>query len=341
MNGLTQGKIALICSAFILFSGWSAMIVIYYLIAPFSKLLFLIPLISSTLLYLAIIVLTEYFILRKVKILYRTVSSIGKIKSKQSLQDPELFEKLRLQVQQYADQKSIEIDRLKENESFRKEFIGNVSHELKTPLFSIQGFTEILLHEDLTEDDRQKYLQKISRNTERLTTIVEELLTITRAENNQLSLKKEKFLIYELTLEAIQALEEQAKKKKIKIEIKDSSHIHYTVHADRFRISQVLLNLIENAIFYSPDKTKIDIRFFDLEKKIMVEIEDDGRGIGEAHLSRIFERFYRVDEDRSRHSGGSGLGLSIVKNILEAHGQTISVDSKVGKGTIFRFTLDK
>ncbi len=136
-------------------------------------------------------------------------------------------------------------------------------------------------------------------------------------------------------------MEDQAKKKKIKIEIKDPSHIHYSVHADRFRISQVLLNLIENAIFYNPEKTKIDIRFFDLEKKIMVEIEDDGRGIEEKHLSRIFERFYRVDEDRSRHSGGSGLGLSIVKNILEAHGQLITAESKMGKGTIFRFPLDK
>jgi two-component system, OmpR family, phosphate regulon sensor histidine kinase PhoR len=341
MNGLTQGKIAIICSSLILFLGWGAMLFIYYLLGPFAKLLFLIPLVSSILLYLTVMVLTEYFILRKVRILYRTVSSIGKIKAKQSLQDPELFEKLRLQVQQYADQKSIEIDRLKENEIFRKEFMGNVSHELKTPLFSIQGFTEILLTEDLAEENRQKYLQKIARNTERLTTIVEELLTITRAENNQLYLKKEKFLVYELTLEAIQNLEEQAKKKKIKIEIKDSSHIHYSVHADRFRISQVLLNLIENAIFYNPDKTKIDIRFFDLEKKVMIEIEDDGKGIADQHLPRIFERFYRVDEDRSRYSGGSGLGLSIVKNILEAHGQTITAESVLGRGTIFRFTLDK
>lgn len=341
MNGLTQGKIALICSALILFFGWGTMISIYYLVAPFNKLLLLIPFISAILLYFLIFSLTEYFILRKVRILYRTVSSIGKIKSKQSLQDPELFEKLRLQVQQYADQKSLEIDRLKENENFRKEFIGNVSHELKTPLFSIQGFTEILLNENLTDEKRHIYLQKIFKNTERLTTIVEELLTITRAENNQLHLKKEKFLVYELVLETIQSLEEQAKKKKIKIEIKDPSFIHYTVNADRFRISQVLLNLMENAIFYNPEKTKIDIRFFDLEKKIMVEIEDDGRGIEEKHLSRIFERFYRVDEDRSRHSGGSGLGLSIVKNILEAHGQTITVESKIGKGTCFRFTMDK
>lgn len=341
MNGLTQGKIALICSSLILFLGWGTMLFVYYLQEPFSKLLFLIPLVSAIFLHLTVVILTEYFILRKVRILYRTVSSIGKIKSKQSLQDPELFEKLRLQVQQYADQKSIEIDRLTENENFRKEFIGNVSHELKTPLFSIQGFAEILLTEKLSDEDRQNYLQKIAKNTERLTTIVEELLTITRAENNQLSLKKEKFRIYELVVESIQSLEEQAKKKRIKIEVKDSNHIHYTVHADRFRISQVLQNLIENAIFYNPEKTKIDIRFFDLEKKIMVEIEDDGRGIEDRHLSRIFERFYRVDEDRSRHSGGSGLGLSIVKNILETHGQSITVESKLGKGTIFRFTLDK
>jgi len=341
MNGLTQGKIAFILSSVTITIGWGGMLLIYYLASPFPLYLFWIPLISTVIIYMVTLALVEYFILRKIKILYRTASSIGKVKAKQSLQDPELFEKLRLQLAQYAVEKSTEIEALKDNENFRKEFIGTISHELKTPIFSIQGFAEILMNESLDDDQRQNYLRRIFHNTERLTSIIEDLLTITRAENNQLALHYEKFRIYELVLEAIDTLSPSAQKKGISISIKDSQHIHYTVVADRFRISQVVYNLLENAIAYSPEKSKINIRFFDIEQKILIEIADNGHGIEERHLSRIFERFYRVDDDRSRHKGGSGLGLSIVKNILEAHHQTITVQSKVGKGTVFQFTLDK
>lgn len=342
MSGLTQGKIALIIALSILVPSWILMLIFHYLISSFSPFLFLIPFGISIVVYLLSFILIEYYILRKIRILYRTVSSVGEVKPKSdSLQDPELFEKLRLQVQEYALKKSMEIDKLKDNENFRKEFIGNVSHELKTPLFSIQGFLEILRSHELEREERNKYLDKIIKNVERLSTIVTEILTITRAENNSLDLVKENFRIYELVTECIQTLEDTIRRKKINIEIKDSNHIHYTVNADRFRISQVLMNLIENAVFYNPPKTKINIRFFDMESNLLVEIEDNGTGIKERHLSRIFERFYRVDEDRARHRGGSGLGLSIVKNILEAHGQSITVESKFGKGTTFRFTLER
>lgn len=341
MTGLTQGKIGLISAALILVIGWTCMIPIYYFIQPFPSYLFLIPPLCSLAVYMAVLIMVEYFILRKIRILYRTASSVGKIQWKDSLQDPELFEKLRLQVVQYASEKSGEINRLKENEAFRKEFIGNVSHELKTPLFSIQGFTEILLNEDLSLSETRSYLNKIYKNTERLASIIDDLLIITKAENNQLDLKKEKFRIYELVLEVIDHLEARAIEKKIDISIKDKSNIHYTVFADRFRISQVLFNLIENAIMYNPERTKVSIRFYDLDNQVLVEIRDQGVGIDKKHLNRIFERFYRVDEDRNRNKGGSGLGLSIVKKILEAHGQNITVESEPEWGTIFRFTLDK
>lgn len=342
MNGLTQGKIAVIVASTLLSLQWGIMLFIYYGIASFHIYLFLIPIVSALMTYFLVLILIEYFILRKIKILYRTVSTLGKKVNRNSLQDPELFEKLREQVQQFSQEKSSEIQALKENEKFRREFIGNVSHELKTPLTSIQGFIDILIEEVKNGGTADlKYLEKIAKNSDRLIDIIQDLTIISQAENRQMILKKEKFRIYELCLEVIDALDEMAKEKKIKFEFKDTSHIAYTVYADRQKIYQVLYNLLENAIFYNPDSTKIDMRFFDMDSSIMVEVSDNGMGIEKEHLPRIFERFYRIDDNRSREKGGSGLGLSIVKNILEAHNQNIQVESKIGKGTRFRFTLEK
>lgn len=342
MNGLTQGKIALIVSSLILFFQLSLMVSIYYLIAPFHKYLFLIPVAASFLCYITILGLIEKFILRKIKILYRTVSSLGKKDAPRNLNDPELFEKLRVQLTQISAEKSIEVEQLKANEAFRKEFLGNVSHELKTPLFSIQGFVEILLDGGLEDEHiNKKYLEKISKNSNRLIEIVEDLILISQVESNQLKLKIEKFHLYELCLNVIDSLIDMANQKHTKVEIKDEQFIHFLVQGDKQKLFQVIHNLVENAIFYTPNYSKISIRFFDMESYVMVEIADNGDGIDEVHLSRLFERFYRVDSDRNRKKGGSGLGLSIVKKILEAHGQSIQVESIVGKGTRFTFTLEK
>ena len=342
MNGLTQGKIALIISLTILFGQWTAMVVIHYTVGVFPPYLFVIPLLASLLIYFLIIVLIEYFILRKVKILYRTIGGMGKKMEKPSLKDPELFENLREQVQLFRDEKTIEIEALKENEKFRREFIGNVSHELKTPLTSIQGFVEILMDEAQSRKPAEvKYLQKIANNSDRLIDIVQDLTLITQAESNELQLNLERFHIYELLLEVIEALDDMAKAKETKVEVRDLNHISYQVVADRQKIYQVLYNLIENAIFYCPEETKIAVRFFDLEHTVMIEVSDNGHGIAPEHLTRIFERFYRVDPNRSRAKGGSGLGLSIVKRIIETHGYTIQADSQLNKGTRFRFGLKK
>lgn len=340
MNGLTQGKIALIISFFVLIFQWTLLLVIHYLVSPFNKYIFFIPFITSILVYFFVLTLIEFFILRKVKILYRTLATIGKKPTRSSLQDPELFEKLRLKIEQFSLEKSVEIETLKENEKFRREFISNVSHELKTPLTSIQGFVEILIdaHKSNQSIDLN-YLEKIYKNSDRLIEIVQDLTTISQAENKQLTLTKTKFSIYELCLEVIESLDELAKSKKSKIEIKDKDFIAFNVVADKPKISQVLFNLLENAIFYCPSNSKIDIRFFDVDNAVLIEIVDNGHGIAKEHLPRIFERFYRVDEARSREKGGSGLGLSIVKNILEAHDQNIQVKSEIGKGTKFYFTL--
>ncbi len=342
MNGLTQGKIALIVSSFILFFQLSLMLSIYYLIEPFYKFLFFIPIVASGICYVTILGLVEKFILKKIKILYRTVSSLGKKDAPRDLNDPELFEKLRLQLTQISAEKSIEVEQLKANEEFRKEFLGNVSHELKTPLFSIQGFVEILLDGGLEDKNiNKKYLEKISKNSNRLIEIVEDLILISQVESNQLKLNLEKFHLYELCLNVIDSLIDLAHRKNTKVEIKDEQFIHFMVLGDKQKLFQVFHNLVENAIFYTPNGSRISIRFFDMETYVMVEITDNGDGIDEVHLSRLFERFYRVDTDRNRKKGGSGLGLSIVKKILEAHGQTIQVESTVGKGARFTFTLEK
>jgi len=342
LNGLTQGKIALIISLTILFGQWTAMVVIHYTVGAFPPYLFVIPLLASLLIYFLVIILIEYFILRKVKILYRTIGGMGKKMEKPSLKDPELFENLREQVELFRDEKTIEIEALKENEKFRREFIGNVSHELKTPLTSIQGFVEILMDEAQSGKPAEvKYLQKIANNSDRLIDIVQDLTLITQAESNELQLNLERFHIYELLLEVIEALDDMAKAKETKVEVRDLNHISYQVVADRQKIYQVLYNLIENAIFYCPEETKIAVRFFDLEHTVMIEVSDNGYGIAPEHLTRIFERFYRVDPNRSRAKGGSGLGLSIVKRIIEAHGYTIQADSQLNKGTRFRFGLKK
>lgn len=341
MNGLTQGKIALILSSIILVFGYGFMLVVYYQMSSFPKILFLLPLVLVALIYFATMLLIEFFILRKVRILYRTINTIDKKVKRDSLQDPELFEKLRLKVARYKDEKAEEIEKLKENEKFRKEFVGNVSHELKTPLFSIQGFIELLSNPNLADEKRLNYIDKLSKNTDRLITIVDDLMTINKLENQRESLEMQSFNIYDLCLDVTTTLEEMAKKKKISIEFPDNQFISFTVKADKFRISQVLHNLIENGIHYNPEKTKIEIRFFDQERKVLVEIKDNGVGIEDVHLDRIFERFYRVNDDRNRKMGGSGLGLSIVKHIIEAHQQKITISSKVQVGTTFQFTLDK
>jgi two-component system phosphate regulon sensor histidine kinase PhoR len=342
LNGLTQGKIALIVSSLILFFQLSLMLSIYYLVAPFHRYLFLIPPAASFLCYITILGLVEKFILKKIKILYRTVSSLGKKDAPRNLNDPELFEKLRVQLTQISAEKSIEVEQLKANEEFRKEFLGNVSHELKTPLFSIQGFVEILLDGGLEDKNiNKKYLEKISKNSNRLIEIVEDLILISQVESNQLKLNKEKFHLYELCLNVIDSLIDLAHQKDTKVEIPDEQPIHFMVQGDKQKLFQVFHNLVENAIFYTPNGSRISIRFFDMETYVMIEITDNGDGINEVHLSRLFERFYRVDTDRNRKKGGSGLGLSIVKKILEAHGQSIQVESTVGKGTRFTFTLEK
>jgi two-component system phosphate regulon sensor histidine kinase PhoR len=252
------------------------------------------------------------------------------------------FQELGEMVSQFSQKNATELDTMKEMEIYRKEYIGNVSHELKTPLFSIQGYLETLIDggvEDLAI--RDKYLERIDKSVERLLTIVKDLDMINQYESGEISLNISIFDINVLIKEIIDLLDLEAQKKDSKVQLQTSTS-QILVKADKHKIAQVLINLISNAIHYANrDKAQIIIRTNILKNKVLVEVKDNGMGIKPENLPRIFERFYRVETSRNRTDGGSGLGLAIVKHILEAHGENISVQSVYLEGTQFSFLLEK
>lgn len=244
----------------------------------------------------------------------------------------------------WADTNDKEIARLKETERFRKQYLGNVAHELKTPIFNIQGYISTLLDGGL-EDEliNRKYLERAEKSIDRLINIVNDLDTISKLESNMNRLNLEKFDIVALAKEIAEQAEMEADKKGIKISVKGAENLPSTfwVLADKHYIGQVLVNLVINSIRYGREGGTTRIRFRDMLDRILVEVEDNGQGIGKEDLPRVFERFYRTDKGRSREQGGTGLGLAIVKHIVEAHGERISVRSEPGVGSTFSFTLKK
>lgn len=253
----------------------------------------------------------------------------------------DVFGRIRQEVIEWDNQNRKEIERLTDQEQFRREFLGNVSHELKTPIFSIQGYILTLLEGGL-EDEKinRNFLLKAEKSINRMIEMVDDLDEIAKLESNRMQLNFKRFDLLALTKEVIESLEYKAKKKKINLVIK-AEEKNIFVKADQARITQVLTNLIVNSINYGKENGKTTVRFYDLDENILVEVADNGRGIEEQHLPRLFERFYRIDKGRSRADGGSGLGLAIVKHIMEAHKQTINVRSKFGEGSVFSFTLEK
>ena len=244
----------------------------------------------------------------------------------------------------WADTNDKEIARLKETEQFRKQYLGNVAHELKTPIFNIQGYISTLLDGGL-EDEliNRKYLERAEKSIDRLINIVNDLDTISKLESNMNRLKMERFDIVALTKEIAEQAEMEADKKGIKILVKGAENLPspFWVLADKHYIGQVMVNLIINSIRYGKEGGQTRVHFRDMLDKILIEVEDNGSGIGKEDLPRVFERFYRTDKGRSREQGGTGLGLAIVKHIVEAHGERITVRSELGVGSTFSFTLKK
>jgi two-component system, OmpR family, phosphate regulon sensor histidine kinase PhoR len=316
----------------------------------FYTLTWWIGLLSLTVIFLGsygiIFFMLQQFINRKIKLIYKLIYQTKASKREEfyykNILPQKSIEEVREDVQEWAEQKETEIEILQQNEAYRKEFLQNLSHELKTPIFAIQGYVHTLLEGALENPAvNKKFLSSTSRNIDRLVNLVGDLDEISKLESGEQLLYKENFVIQDLIKDVFESLAIKSDEKQLKMQIKKGCELPLVVFADKEKIRQVLINLIDNAIKYGKQNGAIEGSAYKIEgKKILVEISDDGLGIPEEHLGRIFERFYRTDTARSRKVGGSGLGLSICKHILEAHDQTIHVRSAIDVGTTFGFTLD-
>ncbi|CAM3255901.1 sensor histidine kinase [Empedobacter stercoris] len=252
------------------------------------------------------------------------------------------FEELSHKISTITEDQSKEIDVLNERENYRRDFLGNISHELKTPLFSVQGYLLTLIEGGVEDESiRDKYLNRINKSVDRLIYLVKDLDMIAELERGRINIEFSVFNLTALVQDVIDLLEIKAEKNNIKISLNYPIHQPIKVVGDIQKIQQVLINLIVNTINYSNPNTEVSIDFEEYDDKIQISIKDQGVGIKQEDIDRIFERFYRVDKSRNRNNGGSGLGLAIVKHILEAHHQKIYVTSKTGKGSTFSFYLQK
>jgi two-component system, OmpR family, phosphate regulon sensor histidine kinase PhoR len=296
--------------------------------------------------YFLISFVLEQFIYRKIKLIYKFIYQTKATHKEETYYKYVLPQKsideVRQDVEAWAEEYKKEMELLRRNEQFRKEFLQNLSHELKTPLFAIQGYVEALLQAaDQNTELNQKFLNNTAKNIERLTNLVNDVDEISKLERGEQAVLKHSFIIQDLMKEVFDSLSVFAEAKNISFSIKKGCEAPLTVFADKEKIKQVLVNLIENSIKYGKANGNIVASMYQTDgKTILVEISDDGVGIGEKHLSRIFERFYRTDEGRRLDVTGSGLGLAISKHIIEAHGQTIHVRSTEDVGSTIGFTLE-
>ncbi|MEP7229485.1 MAG: ATP-binding protein [Ginsengibacter sp.] len=295
--------------------------------------------------YIIIYLMVERFVYRKIKIIYKLIYQTKASKREEfyykNILPQKSIEEVSEDVENWAVQHKEEIEVLRKNEIFRKEFLLNLSHELKTPIFAIQGYVDTLLNGAIDNNEvNKKFLGNASKNVDRLVNLVDDLDEITKLESGEQLLYTQNFIIQDIIKEVCESLSIKADEKKIKWTIKKGCELPLTVFADKEKIRQVIINLVDNAIKYGKQNGTIEGSAYKIDgKKVLVEISDDGHGIAEEHLPRIFERFYRTDLARTRKVGGSGLGLSIAKHIMEAHSETIHVRSKTDVGTTFGFTL--
>lgn len=294
--------------------------------------------------YFAILYIIKKYIIDRIKPLYNTIRDLplsGK-KMEEKLDSNSLLLNVKYEVEEWAKTQLKEIERLKELEKYRKDFVGNVSHELKTPIFNIQGYVLTLLEGGLEDPKINKlYLKRTEKSIDRMVSIVEDLESITKLESGELKLNMTRFDIVKTVEEVIEMEHWQSSESQITVQIINKPDRPIYVRADKKRILEVITNLIVNGIKYGKQNGYVNISFHDLEENIIVEVADNGIGIDKKDLRRIFERFFRVDKSRSREQGGTGLGLSIVKHIIEAHNQSINVRSVLDQGTTFNFTLEK
>ncbi len=288
----------------------------------------------------------QNFIYRKIKLIYKFIYQTKASKREEffnkNILPLKTIEEVSEDVEKWASQKKEELDMLRRNEEFRKEFLLNLSHELKTPIFAVQGYIHTLLDGALEDPNVNKlFLKNATKNIDRLCRLIDDLDEISKLESGEMTINGENFVIQELIKDVFDTLSLKANTKGIKFNVKKGCEAPIHVLADKEKVRQVLINLVDNSIKYgrTDGHTVASIYVMD-DKRVLIEISDDGIGISEEHLPRVFERFYRTDRARSRDIGGTGLGLAIVKHIIEAHGQTINIRSKPEIGSTFGFTLE-
>jgi len=332
-------------SAITCISSVAILIIINLLIVKVPVIVFfLLPSLVLITSYITFYYFVNVFLNERLKLIYRTIRK-GKITTSNSIGfklSEDVISDVQSEALAWTKEQTNEISKLKEQEEFRKEFIGNLAHELKTPVFSIQGYILTLLDGALEDENvNRMFLERASKATDRMTSILEDLDQLTRLEVEDFKLELRPFDIVELTHEVFDSFEIIAKEKNIQLKFSRDYSGGIIVMADRSKIAQVLTNLIGNSIFYGNVGGETYARFYDVDNIVTIEISDNGLGIEDVYIPRLFERFYRVEKSRNRNEGGSGLGLAIVKHIIETHGQKITVRSTVGLGSTFSFTLDK
>jgi two-component system phosphate regulon sensor histidine kinase PhoR len=293
--------------------------------------------------YFTIHFFIEKFLYHKVKIIYKTIHQLKSRGERTRIEmGSDVLGQINEEVADWAEERIREIKELQAADNFRRDFIGNLAHELKTPLFTIQGYLETVLDSDMGDQvTARQFLEKANKSCDRLAGLIKDLDQITRFESGNVPLDISRFDVVDLSRHCTESLEQMASEKNITLTLRNPNERPIYVNGDKGKIEQVILNLLVNSINYGRENGETRIRFYDMADNILIEVADDGIGMAKHHLARVFERFYRVDTSRSRHEGGSGLGLAICKHIIESHGQTITVRSSEGVGSTFGFTLQK
>jgi len=334
LSALTAGLLALPISAgiYVLTGNWVIGLASLFIIFTGS--------------YALILFTLEKFIYRKIKLIYKLIHQTKATKKEEVyfkyILPQKSIDEVREDVEKWGEKRNEEIELLKKNEAYRKEFLQNLAHEFKTPIFAIQGYVDTLLNGAMEDAViRKKFLENAAKNVDRLVNLMNDLDEISTLERGEQLLYKQNFIIQDLTREIFESLSIKTHNKNIKTTIKKGCESPITVFADKEKIRMVLINLVENATKYGKPGGSIVASFYKIdEKNVLIEVSDDGIGIEEEHLMRIFERFYRTDAARSRDKGGTGLGLAICKHIIEAHSQSIHVRSTPDVGTTIGFTLE-
>ena len=301
-----------------------------------EHLVVLISLAIGVLNFFVSVLILRVFMKRKFDKIYSSISQVFESEEKNK------GESAQEKIENWITARSKEVKELKTTEAYRREFFGNLAHELKTPVFSVEGYILTLLEGGLEDETiNRKFLKKAAKGIDRITKVIQDMDTITKIESGELKLDLKKTPLFDLINNVIGDLEDVEKKKNIAVVLEKPNVMELFVAADKLKLEQVFTNLIANSIYYGNQDGKTTIIIKELRNKIEITVKDNGIGIPKNHLPRLFERFYRVEKSRDRNQGGSGIGLAIVKHIIEAHNQTITVNSENEKGTSFTFCLDK